>query len=43
MRKFEAHEVEVADIEIAKAFFAPGTMYLNRYIIIHIIIELTEC
>ncbi|KAL5529571.1 hypothetical protein ACEPAG_5556 [Sanghuangporus baumii] len=30
MRKFTSHNVEIADIEIAKAFCGPSSLYLNR-------------
>ncbi|KAL5489956.1 hypothetical protein ACEPAI_4789 [Sanghuangporus weigelae] len=30
MRKFTSHDVETADIEIAKAFCGPSSLYLNR-------------
>ncbi|KAH8117020.1 RNA dependent RNA polymerase-domain-containing protein [Phellopilus nigrolimitatus] len=33
MRKFQVNKTAVADIEIAKAFHSPGTMYLNRPLI----------
>lgn len=31
MRKFESHNVDAADIEIANAFCTPSPLYLNQY------------
>lgn len=30
MNKFEAHETESAEIEIAQAFWKPGSVNMNR-------------